>query len=125
MRINLNGVGSGLGKHISLFVHMMRGDYDNILKWPFTGEVNLSILDQSSENQKENIGQTFETRPNLVAFQKPTTPRSYKGYGYVEFAPLDQIREPKYVQNDRMLVRIQILSLGIEQNIERALLGQE
>lgn len=125
VRINLNGVDAGLGKYISLFVHMMRGAYDDILKWPFTGKINLSILDQSSGNRKENITQTFETRSNLVAFQKPTTPRNFKGYGFVEFATIDEIREPKYVKNDRMLVYVQILPLGIEQNTERALQTQE
>lgn len=125
VRINLNSVDAGLGKHIALFVHMMKGDYDDILKWPFTGKVNLSILDQSSENRKENISQTFEAHSNLASFKKPTGLRSHKGYGYVEFAPLDEIREPKYVRDDKMFVRIQILSLGMEQDIERASLAQE
>ncbi len=29
---------------LSLFVHMMRGEYDDILLWPFTGTVTLSIM---------------------------------------------------------------------------------
>ena len=32
VRIYLNGVDSGVGKHVALFVHMMQGDYDHILK---------------------------------------------------------------------------------------------
>ena len=109
MRINLNGVDSGVGKHVALFVHMMQGDYDTILEWPFTGRIALSILDQSDASEfRHHISETLVAKPNLLAFQRPTTPRNYKGYGYVEFAPIEQIREGQYVKNNTMLVRIQI-----------------
>ncbi|PFX14515.1 TNF receptor-associated factor 6-like [Stylophora pistillata] len=109
MRINLNGVDSGVGKHVALFVHMMQGDYDSILEWPFTGRIALSILDQSDGAEyRHHISETLVAKPNLLAFQRPTAPRNYKGYGYVEFAPIDTIREPQYVRNNTMLVRIQI-----------------
>ena len=107
MRINLNGVDSGVGKHVALFVHMMQGDYDNILEWPFTGRIALSILDQSDTAEfRHHISETLVAKPNLLAFQRPTAPCNYKGYGYVEFAPIEQIREPQYVKNNTMLVRI-------------------
>ena len=108
LRINLNGVDSGVGKHLALFVHMMQGDYDTTLKWPFTGKITLSILDQSDASESSHhITETLVAKPNLLAFQRPTAPRNHKGYGYVEFAPIEQIREGKYVKHNRMLVRFQ------------------
>ena len=109
MRINLNGVDSGVGKHVALFIHMMQGDCDDILGWPFTGRIALSILDQSDASEfRHHISETLVAKPNLPAFQRPTAPYNYKGYGYVEFAPIEQIREGQYVKNNTMLVRIQI-----------------
>ncbi|XP_068761369.1 TNF receptor-associated factor 6-like [Montipora capricornis] len=109
MRINLNGVDSGVGKFVALFVHMMQGDYDNILEWPFTGRIELSILDQREGVEfREHISKTLLAKPNLLAFQRPTAPRIYEGCGYVGFAPIEQIREPHHVRNNTMLVRIQI-----------------
>ena len=109
MRIHLNGVGSGVGQHVALFVHMMKGGYDGTLEWPFTGRIALSILDQSDASEfRHHISETLVAKPNLLAFQRPTAPRNYKGYGYVEFAPIEQIREGQYVKNNTMLVRIQI-----------------
>ena len=97
----LNGVGSGVGKHVALFVHMMKGHYDTILEWPFTGRIALSILDQSDASEfRLHISQTFVARPNLPAFQRPTAPRNYEGYGSVEFAPIEQIRQGQYVKNN-------------------------
>ncbi|XP_067043182.1 TNF receptor-associated factor 6-like [Acropora muricata] len=109
LRINLNGVNRGVGRYIALFVHMMQGDYDSILEWPFTGRITLTILDQSEGTEfRQHISETLIAKPNLLAFQRPTAPRNYKGYGYVEFAPIEHIREPMYIKNNTMLVRIQI-----------------
>ena len=109
MRINLNGVDSGVGRFVALSVHMMKGDYDNILEWPFTGRIALSILDQRAGVEfHQHISETLVAKPNLLAFQRPTAPRNDKGYDLVEFAPIEQIREPQYVKNNAMLVRIQI-----------------
>ncbi|XP_067043181.1 TNF receptor-associated factor 6-like [Acropora muricata] len=109
LRINLNGVDSGVGRYIALFVHMMQGDYDSILEWPFTGRITLTILDQSEGTEfRQHISESLIAKPNLLAFQRPTAPRNYKGYGYVEFAPIEHIRDPQYIKNNTMLVRIQI-----------------
>ena len=100
---------SGVGKHVALFVHMMQGDYDSILEWPFTGKIALSILDQSDGAEyRHHISETLVAKPILLAFQRPTAPCNYKGYGYVEFAPIETICEPQYVRNNTMLVPIQI-----------------
>ena len=109
MRIHLNGVGSGVGQHVALFVQMMRGDYDDILEWPFTGTIELSILDQSDASEfRHHISKTLDVTPYPLAFQGPTAPRNYEAYGYVEFAPIEQIREGQYVKHNTMLVRIEI-----------------
>ena len=109
MRINLNGVDSGLGRHVSLFVHMMQGDWDSILLWPFTGRITLSILDQTENSEfRRHISETLVAKPTLLAFQKPAAPRNHKGYGYVEFAQIDQLQEPQYVKSNVMLIKAQI-----------------
>ncbi|XP_015777923.1 PREDICTED: TNF receptor-associated factor 6-like isoform X19 [Acropora digitifera] len=109
LRINLNGVDSGVGRYIALFVHMMQGDYDSILEWPFTGRITLAILDQSEGTEfRQHISETLIAKPSLLAFQRPTAPRNYKGYGYVEFAPIEHICDPQYIKNNTMLARIQI-----------------
>lgn len=47
LRINLNGLENGDGTYVALFVHVMRGDYDEHLEWPFSKGFKLSIEDQS------------------------------------------------------------------------------
>lgn len=108
-RINPNGVDTGYGTHVSLFVHMMQSPWDDTLEWPFSGRISLSILDQSDDGDyKRHISETLVTRPNLLAFQRPTTPRNHKGYGYVEFAHIETLQDRQYVKNDCLLVRVQV-----------------
>ena len=111
LRINLNGVGKGEGKHVALFVHMMQGDYDDTLDWPFTGKFTLSILDQSDNNESRcHLRKTLEPElePNIQAFQRPTAPYNKVGYGYIDFASVEQMREPQYVKNNTLLVKFKI-----------------
>ena len=111
MRMNLNGVDSGVGKYVTLFVHMMQGDYDTILEWPFKGKIALSILDQSDASEfRHDISRCFEVNldPPNVAFQRPLTECNTKGYGFVDFAPIAQIDRGQYAKGNTMLVRIQI-----------------
>ena len=45
-----NGDDIGEGTHVSVYLHMMAGEYDDKLKWPFHGEVTVQLL-----NQERNV----------------------------------------------------------------------
>ena len=106
IRVNMNGVETGLGSHLSLFVHFMKGDNDNTLDWPFQGAITLSILDQS-DGMKRHISETIVARDHRKAFEKPTSERNLKGYGYVQFALLHDLNHPRsmYVRDDTLVIR--------------------
>ena len=103
-----NGVNSGIGTHVAVFVHMMQGECDNRLPWPFTGVITLSILDQSAAKDPKDITQMLVTSPRLLTFRKPTAICSEIGCGFELFAPIEQICAEPFVQNNTMLVKIQI-----------------
>lgn len=107
IRMNPNGVDASVGRHLSLFVHVMKGDYDELLLWPFQGSIELKIMDQSDvpEAVRRHISDTLNTTPTLTAFQKPSSNRNHRGFGYTEFVPLNTINSPQYVKNDVLFVR--------------------
>lgn len=109
VRINLNGVDSGVGKHIAVFVHMMQGDFDPILTWPFTARIILSILDQSDQNERADITETLVPEPSMETFQQPETALSPKGSGFPHFVPIEKMCEGKYVKNNTMFFRAEVL----------------
>ena len=41
--VHPNGLGSAKGSHLSLYVSIMRGEYDHQLQWPFQGKVTIQM----------------------------------------------------------------------------------
>ena len=112
VRLNLNGVDVGTGTHLSLFVHFMRGDYDSLLEWPFRGSISLSIMDQSTipTMPKQHITETLVANQSLVAFQRPTTYRNLKGFGYVQFSQLSDLdsHDNIYIREDTVVIKAEV-----------------
>ena len=48
--VNPNGYGKANGTHISIFTHMMKGPFDDYLKWPFRGEITIQIVNQVGDH---------------------------------------------------------------------------
>ena len=46
LSVTANGFRSAEGTHVSVFVHLMRGEFDNYLTWPFRGDVTVQLLNQ-------------------------------------------------------------------------------
>ena len=106
IRVYLNGVGEGSGRYMSLFVHMMKGEYDDFLHWPYTGTVTLSILDRSDARHND-ISQMVQAKPNSSAFQRPRETISRKGCGFVKFALIEKVFDPQYVKDDKLFLKIE------------------
>ena len=109
IRANLNGVDNGNGSHVSLFIHFMRGDFDDILDWPFKGRITMTIMDQGEHRQ--HIVEVLESKPTLAAFQRPHSNRNHKGFGYIEFAPIGLIENSSYVKNDTLIIKAEVTEL--------------
>ena len=109
LRINLNGLENGDGTHVALFVHVMRGDYDEHLEWPFSKGFKLSIKDQSDVvESRHHITKRAVAEPELSAFQKPVSPFNIIGFGYPDFAPTEIINQPQYTKKNTLLVKFKI-----------------
>ena len=52
------GSGIGEGTHVSVFVCLMRGEYDDSLPWPFRADVTVQIV-----NHRRNAGHMERTVP--------------------------------------------------------------
>ena len=104
IRVYLNGVDNG--RYVAIFFHMMEGEHDDLLQWPFTGTITLSILDRSGARNND-ISQIVQATPNVSAFQRPREAICRKGCGLVNFAPMEQVFGPNYVKKDKLLLKIE------------------
>lgn len=47
------------------------------------------------------------TRPELDAFKRPVQDFNPKGFGYTEFALLEELIEQGFVQNNQLVLKVQ------------------
>jgi len=87
---------------------MMEGGHDDLLQWPFTGTITLSILDRSGAKHNDiSQIQIVQATRNVSAFQKLREAICRKGYGFVNFAPIKQVFGPLYVKKDKLFLKIE------------------
>ncbi|ESN98712.1 hypothetical protein HELRODRAFT_66750 [Helobdella robusta] len=71
-RLYLNGDGLGANHYVSFFFVIMKGEYDDVLTWPFKQKVTLKLLGHNPNKQRE-IKDGFKPDPSSSSFQKPTS----------------------------------------------------
>ena len=99
------GFGSGKGTHLGVTVHLMRGEFDDQLKWPFRGDITVQLVDQ--EEDKDHI--------KVVPFNDLTSDKNTKrvtkgernclGLGLAKLLLLSDL-QPKYLKNNCIKLRI-------------------
>ena len=68
LSVYANGSGKGEGTHVSLFAYLMKGEFDDHLKWPFQGYITVTLLNQLEDNNHtaKNIRFTDTTEAKYI-----------------------------------------------------------
>ncbi|KAM7093174.1 TNF receptor-associated factor 1 isoform 1-T3 [Molossus nigricans] len=103
LRLYLNGDGTGKRTHLSLFIVIMKGEYDALLPWPFRNKVTFMLLDQ---NNREHAIDAFRPDLSSASFQRPQSETNVAS-GCPLFFPLSRLQSPKhaYVKDDTMFLK--------------------
>ena len=105
----LNGNGAGEGTHLSIYIRVLCGDYDNILKWPFTYPITFTLIDQSDDPSScVHIKECFTPDPTWKNFQKPSKDVHMLGYGYPTFVAQSFLKTKNYLKDDVLFVRVNV-----------------
>lgn len=101
-----NGEGPAHGHYTSVLIHMMRGEFDDQLKWPFRGIITVQLLDQEGgeDHWSQEVHITKRT-PDEVADRVMNGERTEKGWGLFQYIPHARLL-PKYLKNDRLCFQI-------------------
>lgn len=116
-KVYLNGDGEGRGSQLSLYVVLMPGDFDALLRWPFRQTVTLSVLDQSGAGNHRSL--SFRPDTTSKSFQRPAAESvSNVAVGFPCFIPLNELETPQnaaYVNDDTLFVKVKVDISGLEQ----------
>ena len=105
----LNGDGKGKGSHISIFVSILKGAYDGLLKWPFDYRVTFFLLDQNDDpNERKHV--RFSIKPNPCPENEPFLgrPRLEKNasFGGAKFVRHEDVETRKYIKDDTIFIKV-------------------
>ena len=104
-----NGIGRGRGTHVSVFVCLMKGEFDDHLKWPFSGELTIELIGHSFNCLKTlHIGDdvtscSADSAGHIAAYHcasKPSQEVNTCGFGFHRFIGHGELSQ--YVINDSL-----------------------
>ena len=108
-----NGDKEAKGNHVSIFLHMMQGEFDDHLTWPFSGAViNITALNQRNPalgrlvGSKGNVGvgMNLFTRDSRECRSRVLHGPYGPGYGRHKYIPLQYLNQ--YLANDTLKILI-------------------
>ena len=116
LRINANGCGDAKGTHVSVYVHLMRGEYDDQLKWPFRGDITIQVLNERRDGgHRELTLIPFDDRADdEVAGRVAGQERTTSGWGYSKFIAHNKLstKDKEYLKNDCLKFRISNITVN-------------
>ena len=85
LRVYANGDGSGKGTHLSLFVYLLKGEYDDQLQWPSNANITVQLLNWSGDNSHEEKTIDLHTAPLECRTRVTEGDTAPDGWGYDQF----------------------------------------
>ncbi|KAL9981772.1 hypothetical protein ACROYT_G010519 [Oculina patagonica] len=105
----LNGDGKGKGTHLSVFISVVQGMYDSLLKWPFSYRTTFYLLDQNTDLEKRKHI-SFSVKPNVCPENEPFLgrPKTSKNpsFGSGKFASHEDIESRAYIKDNTMFIKV-------------------
>ncbi|CAB3401376.1 unnamed protein product [Caenorhabditis bovis] len=105
----LFGDGTSTGKALSLYVLILRGEYDATLEWPFSRIVKITLLDQNP-NPEERVDITYvidprKLRANGQFLARPKGDRN-AAFGSQSFCSLSILQS--FIKDDSIYVKVDV-----------------
>ena len=102
LRLYIMGDGIGKGTHMSLFFVVMKGEFDNILPWPFTQRVTFRLINQKPEGR--DIVDAFQPDPMSSSFKKPKSDMNIAS-GCPRFITHESLKNGGYIVDDTIFIK--------------------
>ena len=104
LRLYILGDGIGKGTHMSLFFVVMRGEFDNILQWPFTHKVTFRLLNQGAG---QDVVDSFLPDPMSSSFKKPKTDMNVAS-GCPCFVSISDVKSGGFIADDTIFIKVKV-----------------
>ena len=104
VRVDANGSGDGAGTHMSVFVKLLEGRYDDQLHWPLLGSVTFELLNQLANEKHHSIVAVLNTDDDMQVGNRK---------GFRKFLPHsslshDPATNTQYLLDDTLYFRVSV-----------------
>ena len=114
LSVDANGSGTGKGTHVSVYVLLMRGEFDDQLQWPLRGNITIQLLNQRGGGATGNAVMTItydDSVPDSAAGRVVGRERTEIGHGYGKFTAhydlaYNAMNNTQYLLNDCLRFRV-------------------
>ena len=103
LSVDCNGYDEAEGTHVSVFVSLMKGDFDNRLEWPYRGAISIQLLDQEDIVEHYSRNLTFDDAQEEYT-RRVTKGDSNRWWGFPYF--ISQTELLKYLKNDSLCFKL-------------------
>ena len=100
-----NGMRKGKGTHVSLFISIIRGEFDDQLKWPFIGTITLELFNFRTTTWDKERDIEFEERDSFAFTQRPVDCQSNPGLGFPQWKSIENVIQ-QYCHKDMVWFRV-------------------
>ena len=108
LSVDAKGLGGGEDTHVSVFVHLMRGEHDNQLKWPFRGDIAIQLLNRSRDEGHREKTVPFDDKVGDEYAGRVVGQERAAGFGYDQFIAHTELNteSKEYLKNDCLKFQI-------------------
>ena len=112
LKVAANGRGEGAGTHVSVYVYLMQGKFDDHLRWPFQGQVTVQLINQAAEDEGRHTATiSFSNMQQSGMGRVTDAERAADGFGQAKFLPLEELgynadKNCQYLKDDRLCFEI-------------------
>lgn len=94
--------------YLSIYIIIMKGDYDAALTWPFQKQVTFTLIDQQENAyNRENIVMSLKDTSDLECFGRPVKDENI-GTGFPYFVSREKLQERRYIVDDTIFIQVHI-----------------
>ena len=113
--VDAKGYGDGAGTHVSVFVQIIQGEYDDTLRWPYTGSVTYEIINWKDDRNHITKIVDFSEEGTIAdgCGNKPTGKKNNNSWGYFKVLSHNELygSNSQYVNNDILCIRVSSITV--------------
>ena len=101
------GTQAGQGGYLSIYMKVMKGQYDDNLDWPFRFMYSISVVDQKAGGMNKTRSIDPPVEPDGTPFVRPQTDKN-PGRGWAQFISHSDLLTRQYIKDGNLVIQLDV-----------------